>query len=518
MGHSLPEIAGVTNQIEFTMPREKIITLQDLMKRATGDRKFNRHKLFHPSLAYYLLKDPFWVWCKYHAPKEEAVDESTRYDELRMQQGIDFEAAWVKTNFGNAVKIEPGFGFEALKKTFQAMLQGAPAIYQPQLWDLSHDSYGKGDLLVRDDSAASDLGRFHYRVIEIKRSKSLQAYHALQAAYYNQILTLLQGYEPLEMTIALTDSLASVPYPDQKAELNRLRTFWRSLRDDPIAPETRRPPDSSHSPWRVYGNKRIFEQKDLVLLAGIQKREREKLRQAGIHRVDQLWNLTGHAVNAIIGDHYGATALQVAQAYNIGGPVVKPGQNLEIPRAKRLLYFDFETSDSVHPTEPPHTYLIGCYDANRDQYVRFLARGAEDEGRIFDEFLDYAEDLRDTKLYHWTDFEIREILGVMRRWPWLAGSLERLMECCVDLKKVIQSGLYLPVPNFSIKSVAPALGFRWRQTDIGAYQSMVCYWDYLENRDLFAIDKAITYNQDDCMAMWHVDQVLERRLNAGVSG
>jgi hypothetical protein len=42
---------------------------------------------------------------------------------------------------------------------------------------------------------------------------------------------------------------------------------------------------------------------------------------------------------------------------------------------------------------------------------------------------------------------------------------------------------------------------------------MVCYWDYLENRDLFAIDPAITYNQDDCLAMWHVDQVLRVRWN-----
>jgi len=85
------------------------------------------------------------------------------------------------------------------------------------------------------------------------------------------------------------------------------------------------------------------------------------------------------------------------------------------------------------------------------------------------------------------------------------------MEHCVDLKEAIQSAVYLPVPSFSIKSVAPALGFHWRQKDIGAYQSMVCYWDYLENRDLFAIDRALIYNEDDCRAMWHVDQALSSR-------
>ena len=76
--------------------RRKPLTVEDLVQRATGGRKFNRHALFRPSLTYYLLKDPFWVWCEYHAPKEEAVDETTRYDELRMQQGIAHEEECVR--------------------------------------------------------------------------------------------------------------------------------------------------------------------------------------------------------------------------------------------------------------------------------------------------------------------------------------------------------------------------------------------------------------------------------------
>jgi len=165
----------------------KRLTVEALIERATGGQKFNRHALFRPSLTYYLLKDPFWVWCEYHAPKEEAVDETTRYDELRMQQGVAHEEQWVAANFPDAVKIEPGFGFDALKNTLRAILDGAPAIYQPQLWDLERESYGKGDLLVRDDSVASDLGSYHYRVLELKRSPALQQHHVLQAAFYNEL-------------------------------------------------------------------------------------------------------------------------------------------------------------------------------------------------------------------------------------------------------------------------------------------------------------------------------------------
>ena len=493
------------------VPRKKI-TIEELIQRATRGRQFDRHKLFRPSLSYYLLKDPFWLWCEHHAPKDEAVDETTRYEELRMQRGVEYEKNWVRTHYPDAVAIEPGFGFEALKNTFSAMLDGAAAIYQPHLWDLGQDTYGKGDLLIRDDSSASDVGPFHYCVVELKRSQSLQEYHVLQTAFYNQNVGLLQGYEPRAITIVLKNSIETVLCDGKDADLDCIRRLWKSLCDGERIPETRRPPNASSSPWRLYGNKHAAASHDLVLLAGISKGERDKLRKAGIERVDQLWQLRQEECVEILGAHYGAIAYFVAQAYRNLGPVMEPGQQLVIPRARRLLYFDFETTDAVHPTEPPHTYLIGCYDAGRNQFVKFLARGAEDESRIFDEFIEYVGDLGDVCLYHWTDFEIHQIRRVIGRCPRLANSLTQIILNCVDLKERIQAAVYLPVPTFSIKSVAPALGFRWRQKDVGAYQSMVCYWDYLENTDLFAIDRALIYNEDDCRAMWHVDQELQTRL------
>ncbi|MSP37343.1 MAG: TM0106 family RecB-like putative nuclease [Deltaproteobacteria bacterium] len=488
------------------------ITLEALIQRATAGKKFNRHDLFRPSLSYYLVKDPFWLWCEHHAPKDAAVDETTRYEKLRMQQGLDYEARWVETNFPDAVEIKPGFGFAALKNTLRAMLDGAATIYQPQLWDLRRDSYGKGDLLIRDHSAPSDLGPFHYRVVEIKRSAALQISHILQASFYNQNLALLQGYCPPQMIIVLKDSSETVAYDGKEMEIDAARQLWRSLREGSVVPEAKRPPNAASSPWRLYANQRLLDEKDLLLLAGIQKREREKLRQAGIQRVDWLWNLRLEEIVEIIGARHGESAYHVGQAYKLDAPVVMPGKRLNIPRAKRRLYFDFETSDSVHPSEPPHTYLIGCYDAGGNQFVKFLARGAEDEERIFGEFFDYIGDPREVCLYHWTDFEIHQMRAVVRRWPLLAGMIEQIIDKCVDLKSAIQSAVYLPVPSFSIKSVAPALGFHWRQKEFGAYQSMVCYWDYLDNADLFAIDRALIYNEDDCKAMWHVDEELSRRL------
>jgi uncharacterized protein len=77
---------------------------------------------------------------------------------------------------------------------------------------------------------------------------------------------------------------------------------------------------------------------------------------------------------------------------------------------------------------------------------------------------------------------------------------------------VIKSAVYLPVPRFSLKCVAPALGFRWRQDDFDAFESMMSYWDCLDGADESIMENVLTYNEDDCRAMWHVDHALTKRL------
>ena len=488
------------------------MTVEELMQRATGGQRLARRDLFRPSLVYRVLHDPFWIWCEYHAPPSEAVDETSRYDQLKWQRGIEHEQAWVREHFPDARPVVPDFGLEALRNTLHVLLEGVPAITQPQLWDLAGGTYGKGDLLVRDDSRPSDLGPYHYRVVEIKRARSLQPHHALQAAFYNRILGKTQGYVPVAVTVALKDATEQVPIAATGKEVEAVLATWRAIREGTIIPEPGRPPDVTESPWRVYGNALVARRKDLVLLAGVGSRERERLRAAGIHGIDALWELRLEEICAILGDRSGAQAYYVAQAYRSGLPVLKPGGRLQIPRAARHLYFDFETSDDVHPTEPPHVYLIGVWDAERHDYVRFLARGAADEGRIFAEFAEYVGGGGETRLYHWSDYETGQMAQVMERWPHLAPAVRPILSSCVDLMRVIKAAVYLPVPTFSLKSVAPALGFRWRQEGFDAFESMVCYWEYLDGGNAPALAQALGYNEDDCRAMWHVDRELTTRV------
>ena len=484
--------------------------LRALLDRATSGERIHGRPRLRPSLVDKVLRDPFWVWCQYHVPRSEAVNEVGRYEQMRFRRGVEHEDAWVAAHYPHALAIKPDFGYEALARTLRAMLEGVPAIHQPQLWELGRDVYGRGDLLVRDNSHGSDLGPYHYRVIEIKRARKLRDSFALQAALYNRTVGAIQGYMPGYVTVALRDEVRPVDMSGFGDKIDDVASRWIGLRDGAEEqPEPGRPPDVTDSPWRVYGNRLVNERRDLVLLAGVRAPERAKLRVAGIHSVDKLWSRSPEEIEEILGPHHGATAYHVAQSYRTGSPVAKPGRELRIPRAGRLLYFDFETSDDMHPSMPPHVYLIGCWDGTRDQFVKFLARGPEDEADIFEGFLDYVgDDVEAVRLYHWTDYEVWQMKAVMRRWPRLEARLARLIGACIDLKRCIQDAVYLPVPRFSIKSVAPALGFNWRQRGFGAYEALLCYWDSIDTGDRDLAEKAVRYNEDDCLAMWHVDQKL----------
>lgn len=70
--------------------------------------------------------------------------------------------------------------------------------------------------------------------------------------------------------------------------------------------------------------------------------------------------------------------------------------------------------------------------------------------------------------------------GVMKRAAARhSGIADRLLafpERFVDLKEVLKSRVAIPAPDWSFKSVAPALGFQRRGDGFGAFDAMHVCW------------------------------------------
>ena len=62
----------------------------------------------------------------------------------------------------------------------------------------------------------------------------------------------------------------------------------------------------------------------------------------------------------------------------------------------------------------------------------------------------------------------------------------------------------LPLRGYSLKDVAPWLGFAWTGKTQGAEDSMMEYLRWLEDGDSAHLDHIVQYNRDDCYATHRV--------------
>ena len=104
--------------------------------RTPGKQDFNASKMFS------LLEDPFGIWCFFHAPKEESVNEINRYENLKVRTDRNARDAWIKEEFPDVVFISGETDAERFKNTLKAMLEGKNAIANAVLWNLPDNVYG----------------------------------------------------------------------------------------------------------------------------------------------------------------------------------------------------------------------------------------------------------------------------------------------------------------------------------------------------------------------------------------
>jgi predicted RecB family nuclease len=484
-----------------------LTNFQQLIERATAGQNFVKNRLFSPSWFYYMLDDPFWVWCEYHAPRKERFDETTRFEKHQMQLGKQWEDRHISCEYPDTYIVAARWGFKALHETLSAMLRGESSIASASLWRLGDDVYGKTDLLVRCDDIASDLGGFHYRVKEIKNTGKVNRYHLLQAAVYHWILGHLQGFVPESFDIVLRDGAGEVtaPYVDVEVEMTDLLNQWRDIRD-----EQQQPKPIGHgttpSPWSRYATQIIRKREDLTLLPGVGAKKADKWRSRGITSLKKIVEAGAQGCEERLQNSH---CYYHALAYRAKQPIFRPGESAEILRRKRLVYFDVEDTSVLESTivTRPHTYMLGVATLDGDTVI-WTSHGETDEARMWEKFLDWLGPPEDVALYCWTMYESKKIGQAASRHSQLADRLMAANESLIDLKEEIKHRPYFPVSSYSIKEVAPVCGFDWSQEDVDGQTAQLMYIDWLKTGDDSIIRRVEQYNREDVLAMVAVDRYI----------
>ena len=471
---------------------------------------------------YQILEDPFGLWCHFHAPKEEAVEEPNLYESLRGKTDRLIREHWIYDHCKNPIIIE-GADNDKFLNTLQAMQDGAEGIIGGNLWDLrgSEGLYGGVNFLLKINNGQSVFGPYHYKIVQLKRAGEMKEHYALQTALLNKILTEIQGYDAGDALFIFKAKEQILTCARVMERAKNAAALYHSIRRGETVPEANKPPKGALSPWRVYANKYVFEKHDLVLIPHLNNTMRAILRANNINTYDDIVAAGFEKIKELLSDTTFPDNTPVltyahALAFVKNKPVLRAKGKFPPPEKKRNLYFDFEATETFQENNSSFIYLIGVWDKEENRFVPFIAREEKEEEIIFKQFADYVKSCGESvALYHWTEYEVKKMKALCNKYPSIKAELEHLVSVCLDLKIEVEKAFYLPSPSLSLKAAAPALGFNWRQKDCGAMDSMVYFTKWLNEGNEEALKKVLMYNEDDCVAMLKVELALRDLQSKG---
>jgi predicted RecB family nuclease len=424
---------------------------------------------------------------------------------------------------------------DKMKATLDAMKNGADVIFQACLTSHEDGEYqfqGHADFLFKV-SKPSKLGDYSYEPWDTKLSKQPKAYFIIQLCCYADLLNQVQGTLPDNIAIVLgTKEEVSYRtldfwqyYQSQKqAFLTQQATFNCEKQPNPF--ECKDVGD-----WTSYVDVKRQEQDHLSKIANITRSQINKLNDTGIATCADLISekqlyLAKLPVQIVMRLQQQARLQSKTEdsgelAYELL-PVDKldPKGLASLPDYDESdLYFDLEG----YPLEEGGLeYLWGCSyeyngpapsDCKGPNKMGFWERWAhnhEQEKQAFIDFIDWVYPCwkanPNMHIYHYGHYEISVCKRLMGRHGLREFEMDDMLRngVFVDLYKVIQHGIALGAPSYSIKHAE--LLFRGkRDTEVASGgESVVVYaqWQETPDGDTWQTSKVLNdirnYNIDDC--------------------
>lgn len=180
-------------------------------------------------------------------------------------------------------------------------------------------------------------------------------------------------------------------------------------------------------------------------------------------------------------------------------PISKPN----VPTAHTEIYLDLESVQVGSPRlEDTRYYLFGWCIHIKDGETKYhyeLAEGVEQEYEIWQKFLTQISDTSGP-IFHYSNYEKTAMTNLIRRY----GNDDRasvLFPRFVDLYQEVKNNVALPLSSYSIKMVAPWLGYKWIGEVQNAADTMIEYSRWQRTRNRKHLENILVYNEHDCRAM-----------------
>lgn len=448
-----------------------------------------------------------------------------------------------------SIPLLPGAGDRAQRGaqlTEAAMANGAELIYQGVLFDDTW--FGRPDFLIKTPGN-SRFGGYCYEAVDAKLARESSARAVLQLCFYTDQLARLQDGVP-ERFWVVTGQTEIAPEPFSAADYMAL---FRWARREFEAQTRERGPEPYPEPVEHCGVCRWWKQCEtrrraddhLSLVAGITRRQRDRLALSGITRVVELAALE-HAtrIEGLNPDPLWRVREQ-ARVQTAGRASTEPlyellldaetGAGLEsLPEpSPGDVFLDLEGDAFV--ADGGLEYLFGIVELTVEEdpfsfsvsapepvYHAFWATDRAQEKRAFvavmDRIMARRRERPSMHVYHFGQREADALKRLACRHAVREEEVDELLRggALVDLHRVARQGIRAAVESYSLKELERFHGFERGVSLRDAAMAMQWFGWHLESgdisRDISELRSVIEhYNRDDCFSTLRLQSWLEAR-------
>ncbi len=459
------------------------------------------------------------------------VHESRVLEGLRAQHGAGV------VELDRPDPYTPAILVESHARTIDHLKQGVDVLFQGTLFDGRFG--GMADFMVRQTDGT-------YQVQDAKLARSAKVPALLQIAAYADLLdgegvprsrlgVLVLG----DQSVSEHDLNDIIPvYRHRRAQLEDL--LHRHLaQSEPVPWES---PDVSVCGACDWCLDEIGHHRDVLLVAGLGRPQRTKLRASGIETIEQLAEST-HPVAGL-----GSGTLENLRLQATLQLVSKPDGSeittclLNGGRAISLLpapsdgdvFFDFEgdplwTDDG---TDWGLEYLWGVIEPDGEDGVfrKWWAHDRVQEKAALIDFLDYVVARRQMHpgmhVYHYAPYEVTALKRLVARHATHEDKLDDLLRANVfiDLYATVRRGIRVGTRSYSIKKLEPLyMGDQLRGELDNAADSIAEYQRFCDqvlaepDAAEATLEGIADYNRYDCLSTWRLRDWLRSQVRSGAT-
>jgi len=146
-------------------------------------------------------------------------------------------------------------------------------------------------------------------------------------------------------------------------------------------------------------------------------------------------------------------------------------------------------------------YLIGLLirEGDSSHFRSFWADSPEDEPRMVRECLEAVAEYPNAPIYHYGSYERRAFQQASRKHALECGDLQQRL---VNVNSLVYGKVYFPSRSNGLKDLGRCVGATWSAPDASGVNSLVWRHRWEDSRDDKYRDMLLTYNREDCNALW----------------